>query len=410
MVANPDDEEAFKRIINYPKRGIGDTTVSKIAGLASVNGVSLWSVISEPALYGLSVSKATAAKLDAFRELINGYITKLYDTDAYTLGIEIVKTSGISAEIYVDKTPENVSKQENLEEFLAGMQDFVESRKEEGRMNEVLLTDFLQEVSLLTDVESDDNAEQGKVSLMTVHSAKGLEFPVVFIVGLEENIFPSAMSADSRRGLEEERRLFYVAITRAERHCILTYALNRFRYGRMESESPSRFLRDIDPQLMRVDDAKDIFMRSSEGFASRRSLFSDSSASHFTGGGWQNNRPVATQFKADPMPREVLHHEDKTINDTFSPRFERLRAMSAASSRHRVPASSPVNTSSSGASLASYASGLKPDSVIEHERFGIGRIIRLEGTGENQKAMVEFKNAGVKQLLLKFARFKVVKC
>lgn len=412
MVANPNDEEAFKRIINYPKRGIGDTTVAKIAGIASVGDASLWNVIGNPDHYGLSVSKATMNKLSTFRQLIEGYIEKFPVTDAYVLGMEIIKTSGLSAEIYADKDPENVSRQENLEEFMSGMQDFVETRREEGRENDTSLTDFLQEVSLLTDVESEGDSEKGKVSLMTVHSAKGLEFPTVFIVGMEENIFPSIMSSDTKRGLEEERRLFYVAITRAERHCILTYTLNRYRYGKMECETPSRFLREIDPKLMRVDNAKDIFMKSSGASPFRKSPFgqdemppymqNDYPSSHNSK--WQNNRPVASQFRADPKPREAAHREERPVSDTFSPGFQRLRSMASATHQRTYRPQQPKTL----AAPSTGTGNIKENSIIEHERFGMGKIIRLEGTGENQKATVEFQNAGVKQLLLKFARFKVI--
>lgn len=387
LVVNPDDEEAFKRIINYPKRGIGDSTVAKIAAVASANGVSLWRVICEPALYGFNPNKATLTKLDAFRCLISSFIEKFVTVDAYALGVEVVKASGISADIYQDKTPENIARQENVEELLGSIQEFVEGRKEEGRADEVHLTDFLQEVSLQTDLESDDGADGERVSLMTVHSAKGLEFPVVFVVGLEENIFPSSMSMGSRRELEEERRLLYVAITRAERHCILTYAKNRYRYGKVEMESPSRFLTDISPEFVDVEDAKDIFMRATSSYSSRGSLFSSDNR-------WQNSRPVASQFKADPKPREAVHRDVTPVSDTFSPRFRRLQAA----------ASSAVSAKKSMAN----SSQVKENSVIEHERFGIGTVIRLEGVGENTKATVQFKNAGVKQLLLKFARFKVI--
>ena len=242
-------------------------------------------------------------------------------------------------------------------------------------------------MSLQTDLESDDGADGERVSLMTVHSAKGLEFPVVFVVGLEENIFPSSLSMGSRRELEEERRLLYVAITRAERHCILTYAKNRYRYGKVEMESPSRFLTDISPEFVDVEDAKDIFMRATSSYSSRGSLFSSDNR-------WQNSRPVASQFKADPKPREAVHRDVPPVSDTFSPRFRRLQAA----------ASSAVSAKKSMAN----SSQVKENSVIEHERFGIGTVIRLEGVGENTKATVQFKNAGVKQLLLKFARFKVI--
>lgn len=387
LIVNPDDEEAFKRIINYPKRGIGDTTVGKIASVASENGVSLWQVICEPSLYGFKPSKATLAKLCAFRELISGFIAKFVTADAYTLGVEVVKLSGISADIYQDRTPENVARQENVEELLGSIQEFVESRKEEGRVDDVRLTDFLQEVSLQTDLESDEGSDGERVSLMTVHSAKGLEFPVVFVVGLEENIFPSSLSMGSKRELEEERRLLYVAITRAERHCILTYAKNRYRYGKVEMESPSRFLTDIAREFVDVDDAKDIFMKSMSSYSSHGSSFSSENR-------WQNSRPVATQFKADTKPREALHRDVPPVSDTFSPRFKRLQAAAAGLSASRKQ--------------QAVSSEIKENSVIEHERFGIGTVIRLEGSGENTKATVQFKNAGIKQLLLKFARFKII--
>lgn len=387
LIVNPDDEEAFKRIINYPKRGIGDTTVGKIASVASENGVSLWQIICEPSLYGFKPSKATLAKLGAFKELISGFIAKFVTADAYTLGVEVVKLSGISADIYQDRTPENVARQENVEELLGSIQEFVESRKEEGRVDDVGLTDFLQEVSLQTDLESDEGSDGERVSLMTVHSAKGLEFPVVFVVGLEENIFPSSLSMGSKRELEEERRLLYVAITRAERHCILTYAKNRYRYGKVEMESPSRFLTDIAREFVDVDDAKDIFMKSMSSYSSHGSSYSSENR-------WQNSRPVATQFKADPKPREALHRDVPPVSDTFSPRFKRLQAAAAGLSASRKQ--------------QSVSSEIKENSVIEHERFGIGTVIRLEGSGENTKATVQFKNAGIKQLLLKFARFKII--
>lgn len=391
MVVNPDDEEAFKRIINYPKRGIGDTTVAKISGLASIAGVSLWRVVCEPEHYGLSVSKATLTKIDDFKELITCFINKLVTTDAYTLGIEIVKASGISADIYADKSPENLSRQENLEELLGSMQEFVESRKEEGLIRETGLADFLREVSLQTDIESDNtsNDNSDRVSLMTIHSAKGLEFPTVFIVGLEENIFPSLMSTNSRREIEEERRLFYVAITRAERHCILTYAKSRYRYGRMEFQNPSRFLMDINPQLIKTEDS----MLAGAGRGSR-----------FTGYGksnrYQNSRPVASQFKADAKLREVVHRDDPPITDTLPSNFKRINNPTARAYNNRNVM--PVNNNADMS-----MDGLRENCIIEHERFGIGKVIRLEGSGENLKATVQFEHEGIKQLLVKFARFKV---
>ncbi len=361
VVANHDDEEALRRIINYPTRGIGNTTVDKIVEVANLHGVSLWTVISQPQLTGLNVSKATLTKLAAFQSLIAGWEQRLATEDAYELGHAIIMESGISKDIYSSSNPDDLSRQENLEEFLGGMQDFVAGRQEEDEAEHIYLPDFLQEVALLTDLDSDSGDADDKVSLMTIHAAKGLEFPTVFVVGLEENIFPSPMCTNSMRELEEERRLLYVAITRAEKHCILTCAQNRWRYGRMEYDTPSRFIRDIDPSLLQVDGGKDEVARTKvKPEYTRRPV--------------QNPRPVATQFVADPKPRLVpIRHE--------APR----------------PQSAIGNI------------GLQEGNVIEHQRFGIGTVIKVEGSGENTKATVEFKNAGTKQLLLKFAKYTIVK-
>ena len=361
VVANHDDEEALRRIINYPTRGIGNTTVDKIVEVANLQGVSLWTVISQPQLTGLNVSKATLTKLAAFQSLISGWEQRLATEDAYELGHAIIMESGISKDIYSSSNPDDLSRQENLEEFLGGMQDFVAGRQEEDEAEHIYLPDFLQEVALLTDLDSDSGDADDKVSLMTIHAAKGLEFPTVFVVGLEENIFPSPMCTNSMRELEEERRLLYVAITRAEKHCILTCAQNRWRYGRMEYDTPSRFIRDIDPSLLQVDGGKDEVARTTvKPEYTRRPV--------------QNPRPVATQFVADPKPRLVpIRHE--------APR----------------PQSAIGNI------------GLQEGNVIEHQRFGIGTVIKVEGSGENTKATVEFKNAGTKQLLLKFAKYTIVK-
>ena len=375
LIANPNDEEAFKRIINYPARGIGDTTVGKIIQAAQAYGVSLWQVIKEPGLFPMDVSKGTMTKLQNFRQLIEGWIVRLQTEDAYTLGHDIIMNSGISKDIYSGRNPEDLSRQENLEEFLGGMQDFVESRKEEDMGDEVYLSDFLQEVALLTDLDSDEGDSNDKVVLMTIHAAKGLEFPTVFVVGLEENIFPSPMCTNSMRELEEERRLLYVAITRAEKHCILTCAQNRFRYGRMEYDTPSRFIRDIDPELLDV--------HGEAGSAESRKPYNN----------WmQNPRPVATQFKADPKPRAVAPRQQEKPVDPFGPNFKRV---------YNAVAPRPMASAPS-------ASDLHEGARIEHQRFGVGTVVRIEGTGENTKATVEFRNAGTKQLLLKFAKFKII--
>jgi DNA helicase-2/ATP-dependent DNA helicase PcrA len=367
VVANPDDEEALRRIINYPTRGIGDTTVAKIVETANLHNVSLWSVIQQPIVFDLKLAKGTLAKLEAFKQLVEGWTARIAQEDAYELGHSIIMESGISKDIYSSNNPEDLSRQENLEEFLGGMQDFVESRKEEDRGNEIGLSDFLQEVALLTDLDSEGDEEQPKVTLMTVHAAKGLEFPTVFVVGLEENIFPSPMCVNSARELEEERRLLYVAITRAEKHCILTCAQNRFRYGKMEYDTPSRFIKDIDPSLLRVEGNSGL-----PGMSSRTTAPSFGSSASYRRP-VQNPRPVATQFMAEPKPRLV-----------------------------------PVRQEAPRAQSAIGNIGLQEGNVIEHQRFGIGRVIKIEGSGENTKATVEFKNAGTKQLLLKFAKYTIV--
>ena len=251
LVVNPNDEEAFKRIINYPARGIGDTTLNKIIFAANSNEVSLWKVINEPLTYGLEINKGTHAKLQIFRELIESFIDEANRMNAYDLGVDIVRRSGIINEICQDNTPENISRKENIEELVSGLNDFCLQRQEEGNQN-LFLNDFLSEVSLLTDQDSDKEGDGEKITLMTIHSSKGLEFKNVFVVGLEENLFPSNMSGDSQRAMEEERRLFYVAITRAEDNCFLSFAKMRFKYGKMEFATPSRFLNDIDPGLIKL--------------------------------------------------------------------------------------------------------------------------------------------------------------
>lgn len=374
VVVNPNDEEALRRIINYPARGIGDTTVGKIVETANRHQVSLWQVIQQPIVFDLNLAKGTLTKLEAFKTLIEGWSTRVEQEDAYELGHSIIMESGISKDIYSSSNPEDLSRQENLEEFLGGMQDFVETRKEEDRENETGLSDFLQEVALLTDLDSDDDKEQPKVSLMTIHAAKGLEFPTVFVVGLEENIFPSPMCVNTMRELEEERRLLYVAITRAEKHCFLTCAQNRFRYGRMEYDTPSRFIKDFDPSLLKVEGNSGLSgMSGFSNVSSHSSSTSISSRSSYTRP-VQNPRPVATQFMADPKRRVVPLRQE-------TPR----------------PQSAIGNI------------GIKEGNVIEHQRFGVGTVIKVEGTGENTKATVEFKNAGIKQLLLKFAKYTIVR-
>lgn len=434
LVANPDDEEAIKRIINYPARGIGATTVLKIADCAHQNQVSFWEVIGAPEQYGLAVNKGTMNKLETFRLLISSFIERAQTTDVYELGDAIIKESGISQDIMSGKDADDLARQENLEEFLSGMSAFVEERREEGRFDELFLQDYLQDVALLTDADSDGDKDEPRVSLMTVHAAKGLEFPTVFVVGLEENIFPSPLSAASLRELEEERRLLYVAITRAEKHCILTNAKNRWRYGKMEFDNPSRFIDEIDGKLIdSLDEAGgSLFGSMSDqpewARAQRpRRPWEDAEQPRYSSR-YQNSKPVASQFVADPKP-SLFDDEPETSRtsgrSSVSGRsslsegnFKSVRALNAAKrymethSSHpasRGTGSSSASVSSSTASSAGSSScGLQEGMKIEHQRFGRGTVLKIEGTGENTKATVEFVHSGTKQLLLKYAKFTVV--
>lgn len=434
LVANPDDEEAIKRIINYPARGIGATTVLKIADCAHQNQVSFWEVIGAPERYGLAVNKGTMNKLETFRLLISSFIERAQTTDVYELGDAIIKESGISQDIMSGKDADDLARQENLEEFLSGMSAFVEERREEGRFDELFLQDYLQDVALLTDADSDGDKDEPRVSLMTVHAAKGLEFPTVFVVGLEENIFPSPLSAASLRELEEERRLLYVAITRAEKHCILTNAKNRWRYGKMEFDNPSRFIDEIDGKLIDSQDEAggSLFGSMSDqpewARAQRpRRPWEDAEQPRYSSR-YQNSKPVASQFVADPKP-SLFDDEPETSRtsgrSSVSGRsslsegnFKSVRALNAAKrymethSSHpasRGTGSSAASVSSSTASSAGSSScGLQEGMKIEHQRFGRGTVVKIEGTGENTKATVEFVHSGTKQLLLKYAKFTVV--
>ena len=455
LVANPDDEEAFKRIINYPARGIGNTTLAKIAACALDNHVSFWQVISSPEHYGLGVNKGTLAKLESFRLMISGFVEKSASMNAFDLGDTIVKESGISADIYKSgsRDPEDLARQENLEELLGGMQSFVEECREEGREQEAYLTDYLQGVALLTDLDSKGDDDEPRVSLMTVHASKGLEFPTVFVVGLEENIFPSAI-VSTLRELEEERRLLYVAITRAEKHCVLTSAKNRFRYGKMEFGNPSRFIKEIDSAFIQEDSE---MPHDDNGFGS-----SGYGRGGYGNGGYGGRMPwdnhsISSQFKPDRKDYSDGEDDFRTngrggyrtsgrddfrssgrddfrssSRDDFrssgrddfrtsgrsgsglDSRFKSVRGLEAArrimdSSSSSLGSSSSSSGSAFGSSTSSAGSGrLVEGAKIEHQRFGVGTVLKLEGSGENAKATVQFVNSGTKQLLLKFAKFTII--
>ena len=431
LVANPDDEEAIKRIINYPARGIGATTVMKIADCAHQNQVSFWEVIGEPAHYGLNVNKGILTKLDNFRLLISSFIERSHTTDVYELGDAIIKESGISQDIMSGRDADDLARQENLEEFLGGMSAFVEERREEGRMDEAFLTDYLQDVALLTDADSEGAKDEPRVSLMTVHAAKGLEFATVFIVGLEENIFPSPLAAMSVRELEEERRLLYVAITRAEKHCILTNAKNRFRYGKMEFDNPSRFIDEIDSSLIEAQDEMGGSYFGGGSSYERSASYGERSS---YGGGYGKRMPwdqkrrisdrdedvpewkrVTSQFRPDPKPASDTSSSSSSSRESLSSgNFKSVRALDAArrilgnNRSSSVSSTSSVSSSAGSSSSGSSFGALKEGCKIEHQRFGVGIVRKIEGQGENAKATVEFQNSGVKQLLLKYAKYTIL--
>lgn len=366
LVVNPNDEEALKRIINYPTRGIGTTTLSKIADAATIHAVSFWTVLLEPLTYGVNINKGTHAKLQNFVELIQSFQEQLDQVDTYKLGLHIVKSSGIYQDIMQDASPENLSRQENIEELMNGISEFCNSRLEEGN-KDIFLYHYLSEVSLLTDQDNESEEDQNKVTLMTVHSAKGLEFRHVFVVGLEEKLFPSNMSGDSPKALEEERRLFYVAITRAEENCMLSFAKSRMRYGTMEFSSPSRFISEIDNN----------FVELSGGVAISRQV--EHAAETFR---------QTTKFESRNIPSRKPAPSTTSIS-------------SSSRTLKRVGALPPSkNTTESMA--------LNIGQKVEHERFGIGVVEEIEGSGDNAKAKIVFTNAGTKQLLLRYARFKII--
>lgn len=382
LVVNPNDEEAFKRIINYPARGIGDTTVGKIIAAATDNKVSLWTVLCEPLSYALNFNKGTVSKLQKFRDLINDLIKDLTQKNASELGEDIIRNSGIINDVCQDNSPENLSRKENIEELMNGMRDFCAERQEEGNEH-ISLSDFLSEVSLLTDQDSDKDSNDEKITLMTVHSAKGLEFRNVFVVGMEENLFPSSMAGDSPRALEEERRLFYVAITRAEEHCYLSYAKTRMRYGKTEFGSPSRFLYDIDTNYLRLPQnlllERQINNRGGDFRSSSNNAFQPSA------------RPVGSSSAASFFGETPMASRKRLIGSSMPRNLRRVDP---------IQPSSP----SSGSPTALLHEG----QFIEHERFGRGEVLKVEGVGDNAKATIRFQHAGDKQLLLRFARFKVI--
>ena len=406
LVVNPNDEEALKRIINYPARGIGETTMNKVQAAAYEHEVSLYAVLADPLSFGANLSKGTITKLAKFVEMVEGWRERLTGSNAYEAGVAIIKESGLYADLMQDKSPEGMARQENVEEMTNGMKEFCTQRLEEGD-ERFTLSDYLSEVSLLSDQDSDDQESEERITLMTIHSAKGLEFRNVFVVGMEENLFPSARAMDSPRALEEERRLFYVAITRAEEHCFLSYAKMRYHYGKMEFSSPSRFLKEIDERFLERDEER----RPSAygGGEGRTSAYGsgDSRSSAYGFGDGRSSAYGSGDARSSAYGSGERRYAGSSREGTLPSGVSRIRQEPPAGMKRLTPSARP---SASGASSApsNAVGGLRVGQFIEHERFGLGEVVDLQGEGDNAKATIEFKNAGVKQLLLRFARFKVV--
>lgn len=428
LATNPNDEEALKRVINYPARGIGNTTVQKIVDCANSNNRSLWNVISYPIENGLSVNKGTITKLMQFKDLIEQFINISQKENAEECGRFIIKESGIFSDIYQDSTPEGLSRQENVEELVNGLADFIQNRTEEGNDN-LKLVDYLSEVSLISDLDTDKSDDEHKITLMTIHSAKGLEFPTVFVVGLEENLFPNQLSAGNLREMEEERRLFYVAITRAEKHCYLSYAKSRFRYGKMEFGNPSRFLSDIDQQYLN---------RQADGRASRktsqydnidlpwkrRSMFDDMpeyqrDSSRYGGYGSSRNEGYSSSRNEDYYEPTIIRHTEPEIRprtERFvppSPNIGKWRPVNSAAPANYTAASTATTNNTASSAPANNPSAANNGSIavgtrVAHQRFGKGTILKMEGHAESEKATIAFDNAGTKILLLKFAKLTIL--
>ena len=366
LIANPNDEEALKRIINYPARGIGKTTVEKLMIAAGEHDKSIWDIVCAPKHYHVGLNAGALNKIDGFKTMIESFKIRLDKTDAAELAEEIAKSTGILRDLYADKTPEGVARYENIQELLNGIKEFTEDSKIAEPDALVTLSDFLLDVALLTDVEQKDE-DPNRVSLMTIHSAKGLEFPYVNIVGLEENLFPSQMAISSRTELEEERRLFYVALTRAKKKCTLSYASTRFKWGTMNFCEPSRFLEEIDEQYL------------------------DKPSIGRTRGHSAPTSATSTNFK----PAEQGFSFKKKVAPTPPPRT--------------VPRNlKKVDTTNSAGIIASNLENLQAGQEVQHEKFGKGKVLEIEGTSPNTKAKVYFPNAGQKQLLLKYAKLTIL--
>ncbi len=387
LAINPTDEEALKRIINYPTRGIGDTTMTKVALCANNHDVSMWDIVSDPVKYALDVNAGTQRKLVLFATLIRGFVELIATVDAYTATESIIKQSGILQDVFSDRSPENISRQDNIQELQNGVQEFCAQRQEEGNTS-ISLIDFLSEISLATDQDSETEGETDtdtdRVTLMTVHASKGLEFKHVFVVGLEEDLFPSSLAQGSVKEIEEERRLLYVAITRAEQTCQLSYALSRYHNGKPTAPTPSRFLKDIDPQYLNVLSNNSLPQKENSEFSTP---FNRSAA-------WKVNHQ--SRENQDSLSRKNTSFNYKDGSASMGRGYNSQRLVRISNTSHNISNTSEI------------PEGLKVGAKIRHDRFGIGEIFEISGSGDNLKIAVNFEHVGTKHLLLKFAKFEVI--
>jgi len=370
LVTNHADEEALKRIINVPARGIGDTTVGKLFECAAIHQVSAWEVMGNVLKYNLSVSAGTANKLKTFSDMIQVFTAQSDVLNAWQIADQIVRTTGIISDTFTDMSPESMSRRENVQELLNAFREFSETKNEQDEP--ALLTDFLAEVSLLTDQDTDKDSGDDKVTLMTVHAAKGLEFSVVFVVGMEEELFPSAFAMQSPRELEEERRLFYVAITRAGERCYISYAKSRFRNGQVNMATPSRFIRDIDPAFLdQLSAPVQKKIREDQGNLFEKNIF---------------GRKELAQNNSYYPEKQLLAR---------TPSSKKLRKLSTSTAYHQTvnPSSNPT---------------IPVGKFVKHQLFGIGKVLTVSFTGADEKAEIDFGEKGVKSLLLKFAKLEVL--
>ncbi len=373
---NLNDDESIRRVINFPMRGIGKTSIDKLSQAAFSNGSSLWEILQDPKKFVPSFNKGTALKLKTFRDSIDSFHKRQEHEDAYDLALDILNKSGIIQEFSYERTPENLSKAENIQELLNSIREFIELRKEESAA-QVTLTDYIENIVLLTDQDTEDKQDRNRVSLMTIHASKGLEFPYVFVAGLEEELFPNQSSVSSAKELEEERRLFYVAITRAMTQVFISYAETRYKWGNLVSSRRSRFIREIDSKYLDEIKKPEPSFDSNTGFNSRAEYSSRSKHS---------SKPATPQLSTP----------------AFKPPKVNLTRLRSAGRKQAAP-------KPSAEFKADDPSGIQSGMTVEHARFGVGKVLQIEGDEQNRKAVVFFKTSGQKQLLLKFARLKILK-